>query len=171
MFKYIIAISFLSITIISNAADTELIKSTTERNLLSKEMKGIKAHKKGNYKKAYKYLYDTAIWGRKDAQYFLSLMYLKGQYVKQDIIKGMALLAVANEAKIMERRELYTTIYNALTEPQKSQVDEKAAEYISKFGMKAKGMVCSETQDLGSRNKVINCHTLKSRIGGSFVID
>jgi len=171
MFKYIIVILLLMFCIQLNAKDENQNTSITEVSLLSKERTGIKAHKKGDYKKAYKNLYESAVWGRKDSQYFLSLMYLKGQHVKQDTIIGMALLAVANEAKIKERRALYSTIYNALSESEKILVDAKATEYIDKFGMKVKGMTCSEAQDLGSRKKVVDCHTLKSRIGGSFVID
>ena len=104
------------------AKDENKNTSTTERTLLSKERVGLRAHKKGDYEKAYKNLYETATWGLKDSQYFLGLMYLKGQYVKQDTIIGMGLLAVANEAEIKERRDLYKTIYNSLSASEQSRV-------------------------------------------------
>lgn len=155
----------------SIAKENEESLSTTERTVLKKERAGIKAHRRGQYKKAYKNLYESAIWGRKDSQYFLALMYLKGQHINQDTIIGMGLLAVANEVDIKERKELYKTIYNALSESEKTQVDKKAEQYIENFGMKAKRMTCSNAYDLGSRKKVVDCHTHNSRIKGKFVID
>lgn len=171
MLKFIILFFSLLIGFESLANDDNEQLSKSERTLLSKERIGIRSHKKGHYKKAYKNLYETATWGLKDSQYFLALMYLKGQHVKQNTLIGMGLLAVANEAKIKERRDLYETIYNNLSESEKSLVDAQATDYIAKFGIKVKGYTCSDAQDLGSRKKVVNCQRFRSKAEGSFVID
>ena len=92
--------------------------ATTSTNLFSKERHGIRLHRKGDYKKAYKKLYEAATWGLKYSQYFLAIMYLKGQYIKQDIIIGMGLLAVENEADIKGRKKLFENIYASLSDKQ-----------------------------------------------------
>lgn len=146
-------------------------ETISEKHLFSIERQGIKLHKKGNYKKAFPKLYKTAMWGLKDSQYFLGIMYLKGQYVNQDIIKGMGFLGVANEASIKEREELFNNIYNELSDKIKRQVDASIKEFISKIGLDVKGLKCTKTSDVGSRVKVVNCHYYKANVGGSFSLD
>ncbi|HHL31493.1 MAG TPA: hypothetical protein ENJ41_02830 [Oceanospirillales bacterium] len=168
MIRLILAVLLLILAHFAIAAGHD---STTETYLFSKEREGIRLYRKGKYKKAYKKLYETATWGLKDSQYFLAIMYLKGQHVKQDIVIGMGLLAVANESKIKQRVELYDSIYRKLTPAQIQQVDAKVLDYIEKFGMQAKGMKCSKSKDVGSRRPVVNCQYFKSVIGGSYEID
>ena len=158
----------LSLTNIVIAKENEV---TTRTNLFSKERYGIRLHRKGDYKRAYKKLYETATWGLKDSQYFLAIMYLKGQYIKQDIIIGMGLLAVANEADVKERNELFENIYASLSDKQRKQVDVKIIDYIGKFGMKVKHLKCSKSFDVGSRRPVVNCEHYMYHVGGHFEID
>jgi hypothetical protein len=141
-------------------------ETTSDLSLFSKERQGIKFYKKAQFKKAYKNISETAQWGFKDSQYFLALMYLKGQYVQQDIIRGMGYLGVANEAAIKNRKELFDKIYISLTPAMKVQVDARVEEYIGQIGMRAKSIKCSKSQDVGSRVPVINCNFYKKNIGG-----
>ena len=97
-------------------------------------------------------------------------MYLKGQHVKQDIIKGMGLLGVANEADIKERNELFHQIYSHLTDKQKTQVDQSVIDYIDKYGMKVKGLKCSKAKDMRSRISIVSCRHYKKKVGGDFDI-
>lgn len=142
---------------------------TSEWNILSKERHGIRLHRKGKYEEAYNKLYDTAMWGLKDSQYFLGIMYLKGQFVKQDILKGMGYIGVANEADVKRRKEMFNSVYSQLSDKQKSQVDVKVKEYIVKIGLKAKSLKCTKNRDFanaGSRRIVVNCSYYKTNIAG-----
>lgn len=143
----------------------------TERALYKKERQGIKLHKKGQYEKAYAKLSETAVWGLKDSQYFLAMMYLKGQFVTQDIIKGMGYLGVANEANIEARKKLFAQIYERLSEQDKKLVDDKVIDFIAKYGMKIKNIICKETTDLRSRVAIVNCEFYKTSVGGDFEIE
>ncbi len=143
----------------------------SERALYKKERQGIKLHKKGKYKKAHAKLSETAVWGLKDSQYFLALMYLKGQFVEQDIIKGMGYLGVANEANIEERKNLFAQIYDKLPGVDQKRVDDRVADYIAKYGMKIKNIICKETAELRSRVAVVNCEFYKTSVGGAFEIE
>ncbi|MCF6318393.1 MAG: hypothetical protein L3J83_03800 [Proteobacteria bacterium] len=142
---------------------------TSKMNLFSKERQGISLHRKQKYEKAFEKLYETAQWGLKDSQYFLAIMFLKGQFVEQDTVKGMGYLGVANEADIKKRKELFDAVYSTLSSDVKLLVDKRVEEYISKIGVKAKSIKCSELHNVGSRVAVVNCDFYKVNIKGGQV--
>lgn len=143
-------------------------KSTTYLSMVSKEKKAVRLYKKGNFKKAYKLFREMGYkWGLKDSQYYLAFMYLKGQFVDQDIVMGMGLLGVAIEAPIKERVELFEEIYNKLTDSQRTEINEKIKELRGQIGIDVKNIKCVETQEVGSRRPIIRCDYYHNYVNGS----
>ena len=163
--------SLLIFLLLSVCSTTDAV--TTDTHIYANERLGIKYHKKGNYKKAFKKLHDSAMWGLKDSQYFLGIMYLKGQYVEQDIIKGMGYLGVSNEVEIKQRKQLFDNIYKQLSDQQKAAVNIRVEEYIKKIGLKAKSRKCVKTKEMGSsvgsRRIVTTCDFYKRNIEGGVI--
>ncbi|MEQ9564010.1 MAG: hypothetical protein RLN69_15935, partial [Woeseiaceae bacterium] len=71
------------------------------------EKSGLRYYEQGDYPSAFEALSGTAVRGLKPSQYILSFMFLKGQYVDQSVLLGMAWLGVAKESQEPEWMELY----------------------------------------------------------------
>jgi TPR repeat protein len=123
-----------------------------------KEINGIKLYKRGEYKKAFELLKVPATWGYKGSQYAIAFMFLKGQYVEQSTLLGMAWLGVAAEAKVPEWTQQYNDFYNAASAEQQQKIDNKVTEYIGKFGMEAQHVTCSTHIVVGTRSHKVDCH-------------
>ncbi len=121
------------------------------------EKSGIKHYKKQNYKQAYEKFIVSAKWGLKHAQYFLGVMYLKGQYVKQSTLVGTAWVGVANEQKVVEWDKTYNEVYQMLTDEQKTRIDKEVKIYISKYGLKANELDCSSNPAKSPENYMLFC--------------
>ena len=119
-------------------------KKVNNNGLASKESRGVKAYQKGNYQRAYDLLVEPAQYGLKGAQYALAFMFLKGQHVEQSTLIGMAWVGVATEVKVKEWQTQYDNLYDSAPTPLKLNIDQKVAEYIEKFGMKAQDVTCQE---------------------------
>ena len=83
----------------------------------------------------------------------------------------MALTGVSNEAKIKQRVKTYNLLYEALNPKEQQLVDEKLKYYIFKFGLIAKGLRCTKSEDLRSRKKVVDCTNIKSEGGIIYPIE
>lgn len=163
-----VVLIFTFFTHVESKENDESGNFRTYLSLISEEKKAVRLYKKGKYKKAYGLFRETGFtWGLKDSQYYLAFMYLKGQYVDQDIIMGLGLLGVANEAPIKSRLDLFEEIYSKLSQTQKTEVDEKIEELTLQIGVDAKNIKCVETQEVGSRRPLIRCDFYMRSIDGA----
>lgn len=121
------------------------------------EKSGLRYYEQGDYPSAFEALSGTAVRGLKPSQYILSFMFLKGQYVDQSVLLGMAWLGVAKESQEPEWMELYQSIYQQLPPEQQAIVDAKVAQYVERYGMTAQNVSCSRRPVAGSRRVESNC--------------
>lgn len=135
------------------------------------ERAGVRYHKRGDYKKAFELLGESAQWGMKQPQYLLGIMYLKGQYVDQSILTGMAWLGVATEIDIKEWRSTYDQIYSKLNVKQKAHIDDRVAIYIEMYGMKTQHLACSRRSSLESAKNKIHCERRADKISPLYELD
>ena len=132
---------------------------TEDQTLLKMtEFQGIKAYEKNDFEQAFNKFSYTGQRGFKDSQYGLAFMFLKGQYVDQSLIIGMGWLGVASETNIEEWKSLFDQLYSKATIEQKIKIDEKVAQYISKFGIETQSVKCRERSRVGSRKRSLDCH-------------
>lgn len=114
----------------------------------------LNAHK---YEKAFEKLSNTARWGHKESQFYLSTMYLQGQGTSQDIPKAWIWLNLALEQRntdwVIMKRKLSELIPNDV-----QQALEKDVEvYRNKYGVDARGLNCRATKVVGSNRLVERC--------------
>lgn len=121
------------------------------------ERNGIKFYKRGKFDKAFPKLSDAAAWGLKDAQYYLGLMFLKGQHVEPSVVLGMGWLGVANEAGVEEWQATYDGLYAAASPELQARIDEKVLDYVAKYGQKVQRVSCVRRARKGSRKIRIEC--------------
>jgi len=119
--------------------------------------RGVKYYRKGNYKRAYEELLRPAQLGRKNAQYFLGFLYLKGQHVPQSITTGLASPGVANEIEGGEWRKTYDLVYGQLNAEERMLVDDEVELYISFYGVDEQKINCTLRARPGSRKRKIVC--------------
>jgi hypothetical protein len=141
MSQYLLITAIMGVGLLSGCGSTP-INLYDDITMKKHEYNGIKAYKKGDYKQAFMYLKDPAALGYKSAQYTLSFMFLKGQYLTQSTNMGMGWLGVAKEAGVESWQAQYNTFYNAATSAQQLKIDETVALYISQYGSKAQKMTC-----------------------------
>ncbi|HFB65166.1 MAG TPA: hypothetical protein ENJ60_06455 [Aeromonadales bacterium] len=168
--KKIILIALILIPAINYASERKVkIKylSSIERD----ERVGVRYYKRGEYKKAFKILSESAQWGMKQPQYLMAIMYLKGQYVKQSIATGMAWLGVATEIDIEDWKKTFDGIYNKLNEKQQAYIDKKVALYIQLYGMKTHNLACNKRQALDSRKVRIHCELRVDRVSPRYELE
>lgn len=152
IFRVFMVIALLAVPV--TALPTEYISIP---KLVRTEKRGIKEYRRGNYKKAFKLLGESASWGLKQSQYYLSFMFLKGQHVPQSTVIGMGWLGVAIEADVDEWSETYTMLYEAASPALKARIDAKVDQYIGQFGAEAQAITCTTVVRLGSRVPVPEC--------------
>lgn len=132
--------------------------STKNVDVIQKqESWGITEYERGNYQAAYQNLAEIAAWGYKDAQYAIAFMFLKGQFVEQSSLIGMAWLGVAIEAGIQERTEMFDKLYAAASEQEQQQFDKVIALYKSRYGLKAQRVTCRKTDRPSSKKIIVHC--------------
>jgi hypothetical protein len=154
--KTMVFVSLVLLISCSSTSDMKLV----QKSLLQIEVEeraGVRYHKQGDYKNAFKKLSASAKWGMKQPQYLLGVMFLKGQHVEQSIEIGMGWLGVANEVDIKEWRDLYDGIYNKLSTQQKIAVDEKVELYVNQYGIKAQNLSCVRGDTIYSAKIRIYC--------------
>ncbi len=106
------------------------------------EERGLYYYSRARFEDAYPLIWGAARRGLKKAQYTLGLMYLKGEFVEQDLVKGAAWLGVSTESRVEEWVDIFHTITGSLDETQRIAAREKLGKYIEYYGMKAQGISC-----------------------------
>jgi TPR repeat protein len=125
--------------------------------LYKKERNGIRAYDDSEYETAFKYLSDTASKGLKESQYLVSIMFMQGQGTNKSVLFGLAWLGVATESGNEDWQSTFDTIYMALSEAQRTMVDEKIREYAKKYGSATQGVTCAKRATAGSRRIELRC--------------
>lgn len=133
------------------------IEHVNQKGMFINERLGIKKYLAGEYQEAFQLLSETASWGLKESQYFLAFMFMKGQYVQQSPVLGMAWLGVANEVGKEDWQHQYNSFYQAASPEIRARIDAKQQEYIGKYGLKAQRMTCSEQIQAYSIKRVPRC--------------
>jgi len=146
-----IAIVFFLLLQFSFSIDADKRTRYSSYQVKKMEVEGIKLHKRAQYDQAFEKFKFPAAMGYKGSQYFLGLMFLKGEHVDQSIILGMAWLGVANEANVKEWKTLYDSVYKKLRTEQKEHVDRKVKQYIQQYGMQAQDISCKKRPWVGHR--------------------
>lgn len=121
------------------------------------ERVGLRYYESGDYRRAFGILKETAAKGMKRSQYVLGFMFMKGEGVDKNLLFGLAWMGLSTEAKNKEWQKTYDGLYNALSDAQKSMVDDKVNEYREKFGASAQGITCARAAVVGSRKQDIIC--------------
>lgn len=119
--------------------------------IYANENTGLRLYERGEYREAFMLLKDSAALGMKRSQHVLGFMFMKGQGVSRNMLFGLAWLALSTESGNEEWQAMYDGLYEALSDAQKSMVDDKIAEYTEKFGAKSQGITCAKTSVIGSR--------------------
>ncbi len=160
IYLFVIILS-LSVTQ-TNAVDNKVKRHSLTR-LSIMEKNGVQAYQRGQYQKAFEKVQMTARMGFKESQYVLAFMFLKGQYVEQSLILGMAWLGVAKESKIDSWHQLFEQIYAKATSSQKRQIDLHVKEYIDKFGVKTQNIRCVKRAPVGMKRVRSFCEVLPGK--------
>ena len=121
------------------------------------ERAGIRYYNNAEYEKAHESLKISAREGLKNSQHYLGIMYLKGLSVSQSLEQGMGWLGVANEVQLKDWTEIYSKIYEKLSDEQKLNVDKKVSELKLIYGLKAQNITCEKKGTLNSRRKKLVC--------------
>lgn len=121
------------------------------------ERVGLNHYQSGDYRSAFGILKNTAAQGMKRSQYILGFMFMKGQGIDKNMLFGLAWMGLSTEAGNDEWQETYDGLYRALSDAQKSMLDDKIAEYKAKFGASAQGITCARAAVVGSRKQDIIC--------------
>lgn len=120
-------------------------------NIYENETSGLRYYEKGEFEKAFMLLSRTAAQGMKRSQYILGFMFMKGEGVDRNMLFGLTWLGLATESGNSDWREMYSRLYDALSDAQKSMVDAKISDYREKYGAAAQGITCAKTAIVGSR--------------------
>jgi len=156
--KFLMTIAYLLfLTLSIHVSATTSNRSSWK--LVKDEAKGVQLYKEGKFEEAYKKLSVTAKLGLKQSQYFMAFMYLKGQYIEQSVVTGLAWLGVAKESKIKEWSDTYDSIYSKLSKDSKMLVDSRQKLFIEQYGMRAQKVECeTRKSSIRARKKsVIFC--------------
>ena len=135
------------------------------------ERAGLRNYDRGNYEAAFESLSGTAVRGFKTSQYILAFMFLKGQYVDQSLLLGMAWLGVAKESGDPEWLELYQNLYSQLPPNQQAIVDARVAQYVEKYGMATQNVSCSRQPVAGSRRAETNCIKIDGKVSPIYPVE
>lgn len=125
--------------------------------LYKNEASAIKQYDRGNFKRAFELLSETAVQGLKKSQYILAFMFLKGEHVDKSILLGMAWLGVAKESEQEEWVELFDNMYARANATQQAMINAKVEQYVAQYGLRATNVTCSRAQVTGSRRYEMRC--------------
>lgn len=152
-----ILLSALVLTSCSLTENSRDFKLYSKLDVGLDEHRGIKAYRKNEFERAFKLLSEPAQLGYKGAQYALGFMFLKGQHVEQSSVIGMAWLAVATQADVKEWRAQYQQFYAAAPADLKLKIDQKAADYIAKYGVIAQDITCQDGINRNTTSVRVKC--------------
>ena len=156
--KLIIIVLFFSVFGLQ-AAEGKL-KAREARVLYKFQKTGMQEFHNGNYDEAYSLLTKSAEAGLKYSQYYLGLMYLKGQGVDKSYTNGMSWIGVAKESKIPEIVEMFDSLYEKFNEDARVIIDKKTTEYIKLYGMKKQFVSCKMHTPPGLMTPRIACQKI-----------
>ena len=131
--------------------------AATVDSLIAVERTGIRDYERESFADAARNLTTAAEGGMKLSQYMLAFMYLRGQYVQQSLVEGMAWLGVAKESGEKEWVDTYKKIYKTAKPAQRTAIDKRQAQLVILYGMKAQGVSCSRRRELGSNRMAVSC--------------
>lgn len=106
---------------------------------------------------AYEKLSNTARWGHKESQFYLSTMYLQGQGTEQDVAKAWVWLNLALEQRNTDWVTMKKRLAKYIPENSQQALEKEIEVYRSKYGAKAKGLVCRATKVVGSNRLEERC--------------
>lgn len=135
------------------------------------EKAGLRHYNRGEYQAAFEALSGTAVRGLKPSQYILAFMFLKGQYVDQSALLGLAWLGVAKESQDPEWMEMYQNLYQRLPPEQQVIVDAKVAQYVEKYGTATQNVSCSRQPVIGSRRMESNCIKADGKVSPIYPVE
>jgi len=142
-----------------DAPSRDYTLSVLEFNSMIKE--GMSAYKKKKYDEAFPILYQMALWGEKDCQWTVGLMYYEGLGVSENVLEAYAWMKTAAESGIRDWEDTVKRLHKSLPDQHKDYVDQYADEYIRLYGMDATGVRCEEEGGggrSGVRSRSIECH-------------
>ncbi len=97
----------------------------------------LELYDRGEYENAYKGFLELARVGNKDAQYSIAVMYLKGEGVEKDRLKGSAWLRLASQSGIELHVKTAEKYYGNLNKEERSEVDKHYSELEVEFSSEA----------------------------------
>lgn len=110
-----------------------------------------------NFESAYEKLSNTARWGHKESQFYLSTMYLQGQGTEQDVAKAWVWLNLALEQRNTDWVTMKKRLAKYIPENAQQALEKEIEVYKSKYGAKAKGLVCRAKKGVGSNRLEERC--------------
>lgn len=154
----IVSLVFIVLLTSLTGCQSTRMEQKTETTLFLQERQGIKKYYAGDYQEAFELLSETATWGLKESQYFLAFMFMKGQYVEQSPVLGMAWLGVANEINRQDWHMQFDAFYQAATPEIQNRIDSKLQQYIAQYGMSTQNITCAMQTQIDSAKPKLRCN-------------
>ena len=95
------------------------------------------------FDQAFPLMQKAACAGDKESQWMLGQMYLRGQGVDRDDMRGYGWVKVASEFQSAEYRKTARTIEQAIDAAHKDEASKLAAQLLDQYGTRATHMSCS----------------------------
>jgi hypothetical protein len=96
---------------------------------------GLDSYEAGNHDAAYRYFMDAAVWGIKDAQFNLGVMYYHGQGTEQSYVDAYAWFAIAAErSDDLRKSQIRDECYSVLNEEDQVRAFEATLELFEEYG-------------------------------------
>lgn len=157
MYRYIFFLFLVIATFNIYSAKEVKLDFRDAMDIYKLQESGMQHYRDGSYDSAYEELIQSAEAGLKYSQYYLGLMYLKGQGVSKSNLTGMAWLGVAKESKIREIVELYDSVYEKFSKEKRKFIDDKVLEFTSLYGLKAQDVSCKRRKTARSMRPRVYC--------------
>ena len=125
--------------------------------LFEAEQRGIDLYRAGGFEKAHAELSEPAAKGLKTAQQLMGLMYLRGEGVEKNPLKGVALLGLAAESGDRALKRQYSLALKNVPDQYQDVVRQQVAFYIARYGMAAQGITCKRTRKPQSHFMAMDC--------------
>lgn len=137
----------------------DYVLSVLKYNSMIKD--GLNAYRKKRYDEAFPILYQLALWGEKDCQWTLGVMYYEGKGVSENVLEAYAWMKTAAESGIPEWEKTVERLNKSLPDQHRDYANQYADDYIRRYGMKATGIRCADEGGggrSGVRSRRIECH-------------
>jgi TPR repeat protein len=94
---------------------------------------GLWFYENGDLQTAYKEFKRAAEFGHKQAQFNLGAMYVRGEYVPQDMVTGYAWLALSQSEQEEDDNALHWRLYERFDAGQQAQADVRYTEFLRQY--------------------------------------